>query len=285
MDNGEEQVPTGEEKVSGAGEETPGQEADSPPAGDQEESLFARQWKLLIPVVLVVGLAAALPAWWMFVRQPGPEDTGNRPVTEREVYGLAQSKIKRIHERRSRRLVDSLTRSKPNIRLASSIDSLALENLSSGRDLVIVATIYNNYVQTLILLFELGRLITNSYIPDLEKANILFQSTLMPKFRYAERRRHQLRSRVRNRRFESLLNNLDYIALHDSIAVTYMDSFLVKGRHNDFTQSLEFGYKAKLLTKDFWNQFQYYLDQYKVDYSQDEKVWRKYFGTWDQLEP
>ena len=253
--------------------------------GEQEAGVLSRYWKLLAVLILTSGLLAAGLGFWFFGDKVEP-----KPEVVDKLVGdytplLSASRIKQIHQQRTRMHDDTLARSSRNVYLITEIEGNALADINDRSDLVVVARIFNNYVEALAVFFELGRIITNSYLANQAAVRDVFEQELMPKFRYAERRRNQLRPRIKSQKFLPLLDNLDYIAFHDSIAVYSLQAYLKNGEESDFTNAIGYGYQAKLMKKDFWNKIFYYLDKYEIDFVRNEKIWHRYFGSWDEVEP
>jgi len=254
-------------------------------SGGQTRGGLSRLWKLLAVLVVVSGLGAAGLAYLLSGRGEGSATQPEAKLAEDSGPQISLSRIRQIRLRRSMMRIDSLTRSSHNKYLTTEIEENALSEIADRSDLIVVAGILNNYVETLAVLFEMGRIITNNYLVRQSEVKNIFENELMPKYRYAERRRSQLRSRIKNKKFLPFMDNLDYIALHDSVAVYSMAAYLKDGKESDFVHSLEFAYQAKMMKKEFWSQFEYYLKRYQIGFVRNEKVWRRYFGTWDQVEP
>jgi hypothetical protein len=253
--------------------------------GAQQAGVFSRYWKLLVGLILTSGLLAVGAGLWFFGDKVESEPEAVDKLVGEYTPLLSASRVKQIHQRRTRMLVDTLIRSSRNVYLTTEIEEDALADINDSGDLIVVARIFNNYVEALAVFIELGRIITNNYLANQAEVRDVFEQELMPKFRYAERRRNQLRPRIKSQRFVPLLDNLDYIAFHDSIAVYSLQAYLRNGQEIDFTNALDFGYKAKLMKKDFWNKISYYMDKYDINFVRNEKLWHRYFGSWDEVEP
>ena len=39
------------------------------------------------------------------------------------------------------------------------------------------------------------------------------------------------------------------------------------------------------MKKDFWDQFSHYLDKYEINFVRNDKIWDRYFGSWDEVQP
>ena len=285
MDNNDEQDVIEQDATNlPSDDETPMVEEASS-VGEQEAGVFSRYWKLLVGLILTSGLLAAGVGFWFFGDKAEPVPEVDDKLVGDYTPLLSKSRVKQIHQQRTRMLVDTLVRSSRNVYLTNEIEEDALAEINDSGDLIVVARIFNNYVEALAVFFELGRIITNSYLVNQAEVRDIFEQELMPKFRYAERRRNQLRPRIKSQRFVPLLDNLDYIAFHDSIAVYSLQAYLRNGEEIDFTNAIDVGYQAKLMKKDFWNKISYYMDKFEINFVRNEKLWHRYFGSWDEVEP
>ncbi len=249
-----------------------------------EAGILSRYWKLLSALIIISGLIAAVMGYLLLMNRPEPEPP---PAVVESVDNytplLSEWRVKQIQQRRSKMRIEQ--RSLRNRHLTTKIEENALDKVSDRSDLIVIANIFNNYVEALAVFFELGRIITNNYLANQAEVRDVFKWELMPKFKYAERRRYQMNSRIKNEQLQPMLNDLDYIAFHDSIAVYSMQAYLREEKKEDFINSLKFGYQAKLMKKDFWKQFSYYLDKYEINFVRNDKIWNRYFGSWDEVQP
>ncbi|MBN2290625.1 MAG: hypothetical protein JXQ83_14920 [Candidatus Glassbacteria bacterium] len=284
MDDIEDQDMMDEEDDSA---ESPGgggrAEEEAPLAGERGAGLLSRYWKILASLAIISCLGAAgLVYLFSGMRAPSGSPAG-KEVAEDPGFLVPSGKIKAIREQRSK--LRLMQRSSHNRYLTTEVEEDALADVSDRGDLVVIAGIFNSYVEALTVLFEMGRIITNDYLNSQAQVNDIFEHELMPKYRYAERRRLQLRPRIKSKKFLPFLDELDYIAMHDSIAVYSMEAYLKGEKDSDLTTALKYGYQAKLMKKDFWSQFSYYLNKYEIGFVRNEKLWQRYFGSWDEVEP
>jgi hypothetical protein len=260
------------------GEDLPEESASSGGAGFLSKHLKVLVALLFVSVVLAVGTA-----YLMFRDREDAGPTLEDMLVEDSGPVIPLARIEQIRERRSRMRTEH--RSSHNQYLTTKIEENAIADITDRGDLVVVAGIFNNYVEALSILFEMGRIITNNYLSSQQEVWVIFENELMPKYKYAERRRKQLRPRIRSSKFLPMLDELDYIALHDSIAVSSMAAYLRNEKSEDLTKAIDYAYQSKLMKKDFWDQFSYFLKRYKIEFVRNEKIWRRYFGYWDEVEP
>ena len=251
-----------------------------------ESSSGDNKGKLILLLLLIV-IGAGSATFIAYKMYGGRKDAG----LERQEISYSQPEIPMISKQeaevigRERHEMRFEERSDRSSRFTSVLPEDPLYSVTARTDLILIAGLFDNYVVALSNFFELGRLITNEYVQKRENINSIYNSELMPKFNYAERRRKQLRQRISSELTKPLLSRLEYIAYHDSIAVNDLGRYLENGKDEDFTTALDVGYKAKLMKKEYLKTFNRILKDNNVVWQRDEKLWTKYFGTWDQVEP
>lgn len=240
---------------------------------------------ILILLLIVIGAGSATAIAYKMYGGKNTAATSGPVISYRqpEIPLISEQEAEEIgRERHEMRLEERSDRSS---RFTTELPADPLYSVTARTDLILIAGLFDNYVVALSNFFEIGRLITNDYVQKKDNIISIYNGELMPKFNYAERRRKQLRQRITSEVTKPLLSRLEYIAYHDSIAVNELGRYLESGSNEDFTTALDVGYEAKLMKKSYLKTFNRILKDNNVVWQRDEKLWTKYFGTWDQVEP
>lgn len=237
--------------------------------------------KLVLALVFSSLLGGAFAAWLLLPRAGGMQPQTVPTVAAGEEL-LSPARAQRIMD--TRRAMREEFRSSHNEALTGRGEVIDMVELASRGELTLVSGLFQHYLHSTASFFELGRIITNNYVENRTQADQLFRSQVKPVFETAERRREVLRRRITNHPAVELYEGISYIAYHDSIAISHLEKFLEGGEVEEFTRAVEYANTAKLMLKDFWEDFRRNLREHRIDFEPPENLWRRYFISWDIVE-
>jgi len=239
-------------------------------------------------LVLILGLAflggtlATGTAFWVYSSISHPQEV-EKKITLQAKPLISKSRAKEIQYRRS--LMRTQFRSSHNKYLLREKRPEDMIWLTSQAELTLLSGLFSRYVEITGNFFEILRIMANDYLNERWQVRDVFERELLPAFNNAERRKKVLVRRIEYEPALQLFRNLSYIAYHDSIAINAFDSYLNQGNENDFTVAVDYANTTKLMLKDFWQNFRFYLNNHDINFQPSEEVWNRYFGPWDRLEP
>ncbi len=265
----------------------PGNPGDSPAgknsggAGGGVKALFSGgRLKLLLAFPAAGLLSAVAVGLLMFGGGSDEKPPESAPVVLREPSRalIASSRAMEIAEFRSE--LRRSNRSSRNAHLRKRLGEDELYLMAVRGELSLLSGMFDHYVATTARFYELFRIMSNDYIEEPSQLRKLFEDELLPDYRATEQRRKMLRRRVEHDQAVELYNTLDYIAYHDSIAVSSFQDFLDEGGTENFANTAELVSKSKFMIKDFSKLLKARLSEYDMEYNVSDKMWDRYYGKW-----
>ncbi len=275
-----EPVENDEFDTSGSDSPAGGKSADRD--GGFKNLLSGGKLKLLLAFVAAGMLSAVAVGLLMFgggggEEQP-PEAVATAQVGEPARPLISTSRAREIAMFRSE--LRNKNRSSRNIHLQKKMGDAELYRLAVRSELALLARMFDHYMATTVRFYELFRIMANKYVEQPSQVRDLFEKELLPDYKATEQRRRMLRRRVEHDVALELYNRLDYIAYHDSIAVSSFQDFLDEGGADNFANTAELVNESKFMIKDFRELLVARLNEFEIDYDVSETIWDRYYGKW-----
>jgi hypothetical protein len=250
---------------------------DSSPGGRSFGQILRQNLKLFLLVAGISIVSASVAAFWLISSHPARREVEKKLVQEPKPL-ISSLRARDIQEKRTLLRADS--RSSHNEYLMKKKGAEDMLWFTSQAELTLLSGLFNYYIDITAHFYEFVRLTSNDYLQQRWQVKKIFEQDLLPKFQSAERRRVVLNTRIQHEPTRDLYKSLSYIAYHDSLAVTFLYTYLNDGPEADYTKAVEHANKAKLLLKEFWKYFQDYIKEYDIKYQLPAEMWNRYFGNW-----
>ncbi len=273
--------PVENDEVDTSGSDSPAGGKSAGRRGGFKNLLSGGKLKLLLAFVAAGMLSAVAVGLLIFggggEKQP-PEAVATTQVGEPARPLISTSRAREIARFRSE--LRNENRSSRNIHLQKKMGEAELYRLAVRSELALLARMFDHYMATTVRFYELFRIMANKYVERPSQVRDLFENELLPDYKATERRRRMLRRRVEHDVALELYNRLDYIAYHDSIAVSSFQDFLDEGGADNFANTAGLVNESKFMIKEFRGLLVARLNEFEIEYDVSEIIWDRYYGKW-----